>query len=243
MSQLKDYRELSNRRSRLKKILAWVLGGAFALFVLFMALGFIISTFMEDEVATSPAQPEASPRAVPPTTIPSVEPTATAEPMPTTVPTALPTATPRPTPTVTPTPTTVEAPSCDSPAAQAYLTEQGPIAEGIAQSLGNIGILFTAVGLSPTLLVDLDWQLQTAAELVTINSLSDDALRLSTPDPLKPMDEDFKASARKLKEFVDLAITGIDDFDTNALLQAQDAMVEAGILASSAGAKLEEICG
>ena len=63
---------------------------------------------------------------------------------------------------------------------------------------------------------------------MTINSLSDDALRLSAPDPLKLMDEDFKASARKLKEFVDLAITGIDDFDTNALLQAQDAMVEAG---------------
>ena len=139
VSQLKDYRELNTRRSRLKKILAWVLGGAFALFVLFMVLGFIISTFTEDEVATSPAQPEASPRAVPPTTTPSVELTAAAEPTPrpTAVPTALPTATPRPTPTVTPTPTTVEAPSCDSPAAQAYLTEQGPIAEGIALSLGQ----------------------------------------------------------------------------------------------------------
>ena len=227
MRQPQDYRHLpkpAGERSW-KRILAWVLGGAFVLFVLFTVLGGILSE------CTDLGEPEASPEAIPPTAVSTAAPTI-----------APPTPTPQPTPTPTVTPTPLPVSKCETSEARAYLAKQGPLASRIAENMRDVSELFTAASSNVTLIWDLDWQLQTAAVLVDINTNADEILALKAPTVFSAAHSDLKQSANNLKRFVDLTVKGIDEVDVDILLRANESLMRASTLTTSATDKLKQAC-
>ena len=216
-----------------KKALVWVLGGIAVLFFILVLVGIIVSAIEDDdEVAASPPM---TPIVVPTATAPS-----TPFPMPTAQPTPVPTPTPRPTPTVTPTPLPVS--ECDTQEAQAYIDQLGPVTEQLARNSQDVGRLFGLAGADGTLILDFDWQLQTAAVMAEINVGAESLLELNAPQVFSAADNDLKASARLLKQFVELAVTGIDNLDPANILAANDALTRASTLVVSATEKLTNVC-
>lgn len=149
-----------------------------------------------------------------------------------------------PTPTVMPRPTSTPRPvgKCETSEARAYLTRQEPPTNQLARGMGDVGDLFTLAGLDVTLLWDLDWQLQTAAVLVDVDAAADKILAISAPQIFRAADRDLKEAARLLKEFVDLAVKGIDEFDATILVRANNSLLKANDFVLSAADKLKRAC-
>jgi cytoskeletal protein RodZ len=131
--------------------------------------------------------------------------------------------------TETPTESTKEsdASTNNDPAALEYQITVLNLASEIGEALLDIGDQSSLAGSDPTLLLDQDWIIKTAADIAVINNGSDSILDYDTdtvPNEWLPFHKEWRKVAKYLKKMTAAYTEGIDEFDMDKIDKSSEYM-------------------
>ena len=116
-----------------------------------------------------------------------------------------------------------------------HIGEINPLLPGIAQQ-------FFSVSDNPLLMLDEDWVLTTGVYLGALDFAADELLAMEHPREVRNLHSKIRVSARLMKQFVDHATNGFDNFDADELVLANNAMSQMNEHLDSAAPLMAQVC-
>ncbi|MEM4203733.1 MAG: hypothetical protein QXS54_06660 [Candidatus Methanomethylicaceae archaeon] len=126
---------------------------------------------------------------------------------------------------------------------QAYLEEMYDITLGYKSAFAILADLSKAVGENPYLLLDNDWRTQSTAVIAAIRRLNARVRSIDPPYRFLEVHRYMIDSANHFDKFADLFIQGLEDFDSDKIMQANTEMQLGLESVEKATEKLNEIFG
>jgi hypothetical protein len=185
--------------------------------------------------ATPMVEPDYNPAGVVPA-VERIEPTDTPEPTPTAVPSATPTTTPTVTPTVAPTAT-----PGFSEAEIVYARRTGNIARGWGLAFSKISDILSEASNNPALLLDNNWKIRLATQMVMISNLTEELNSTQAPPRFHNAHRLLTEAGRELDIAMTLMAESVDELNANKMNRATAHMARWSALVAEATDEVERM--